>query len=302
MSATRNSTILGSIRHLMQNYKGLGGVPWYAAQWAAQGGGLTQEGTWSVTAPARCAVLDMPLALTGRGLQEAFAPSIDNTSRAHTKKTDHVPAHTRLICAELNVRQDDAIPDLRAAWTALLADVVADTERGLTPEGRTTLAASDDATRARLATNWANRANKAANGVTSKTKDRAAYNRQCQDLDVYAICNQACMNHRHADVACGRVTASPLTPQQMFDKWLASPRCALSGALMTIENGPRRISMDRVEYCTAHEAGTTRGICRLLNSRAGWTRRKWCTMVLAQGLVPLPPRVREVLEEELRLN
>ena len=108
------------------------------------------------------------------------------------------------------------------------------------------------------------------------------------------------MSHSNNDAHKGRVPEAPLTPEAMYAKWRdAGMVCAYSGVMTTIENGPLRVSLDRVAHGVAHEASTTRIVCRMLNSAAGMSRAKFITIMLRQGLVPLKPVVRLAYAAEL---
>jgi hypothetical protein len=303
MTAERDATVDGRVRKAGAHYPGVG-VDGFWTMWRRQGGIVVSSGGQTrILEAARCAVLQLPLNLSGRGIAEWFAPSVNNLSTEHKKLEDHVVEHCELTCAEVNVSQHDAIPCLKEAWRALIEDAAHAMELSLTPDGRAALEAETRAASAEVATNWANRKHKARNGVTVMTvEDKAAYNRQCSDLDVAYITAVATCAHRQSDTKRFRLKTTPpdqLTQEEMVDKWIASPRCAHSGVLLTIRNGPRRVSMDRVDNDVHHTAANTVGACRLLNSAAGMSRAKFCTIMLRQGVVPLKPVVRLAYAAEL---
>jgi hypothetical protein len=303
MAAERDATVDGRVRLAGAHYPGVG-VDGFWTMWRRQGGIVVSSGgQTSIVEAARCAVLQLPLNLGGRGIAEWFAPSVNNLSAEHKKPEDHVVEHCELTCAEVNVSQHDAIPCLKEAWRALIEDAARAMEQSLTPDGRAALEAETRAASAEVETNWANRKHKTRNGVTvSQVEDKAAYYRQCSDLDVACITGYAASHHRQHDTRRFRLKTTPpdqLTQEEMVDKWITAPRCAHSGVLLTIRNGPRRVSMDRVDNAVHHTAANTVCACRLLNSPAGMSRAKFCATMLRQGVVRLKPVVRLAYASEL---
>jgi hypothetical protein len=303
MTAERNATVDGRVRIAGANYPGVG-VDGFWTMWRRQGGIMVSSGGQTrILESARCAVLQLPLNLSGRGIAEWFAPSVNNISAEHKKLENHVVEHSELTCAEVNVSQHDAIPCLKEAWRALIEDAARAMELSLTPDGRAELEAETRAASSEVAANWANRKHKTRNGVTvSQVEDKAAYYRQCSNLDVAYITAVATESHRTNDKNRFRLKTTPpdqLKQAEMVDKWIAAPRCAHSGVLLTIRNGPRRISMDRVDNAVHHTAANTVCACRLLNSPAGMSRAKFCTIMLRQGVVRLKPVVRLAYASEL---
>jgi hypothetical protein len=301
MCAERAATVDGRVAIVMGSYRRIG-VDGFWSMWRRQGGIVVSSGGQTrILAAARCAVLHLPLHLSGRGIAEWFAPSVNNLSQQHKAPHDHVLEHCELACAEVNVSQHDAIPCLKEAWRALIEDAARAMELSLTPDGHAVLEAETRAAGAEVATNWAHRKDKARNGVTvSQRADKAAYDRQCSDCDVATIAKYAAKHHREEDGRkFGAAAPHQLTVQEMVDKWIAAPRCAHSGVVLTIRNGPRRVSMDRVNNAVHHTAANTVGVCRLLNSPAGMSRAKFCTIMLRQGVVPLTPVVRAAFAAEL---
>ena len=138
-----------------------------------------------------------------------------------------------------------------------------------------------------------NRKNKAAGGVYSKREDVVEHGKQCRDKDAYTIYRGACSSHCQSDSRCGRAAVSQeLKPEIMFDKWQRAPCSAQAGVLMTIKNGPWRISLDTTAHGVGHEDSSTVVTCRLLNSAAGMSSAKFCTIMLRQNIVTLKPVVR----------
>ena len=81
-------------------------------------------------------------------------------------------------------------------------------------------------------------------------------------------------------------------------------KCAVSGVPLSIDNNHRRFSMDRVDNSKPHfgpegELDNIRFICRIFNTRRGWTRALFLEALLSQIRVPLNAEVRAAAVLEL---
>jgi len=236
-------------------------------------------------------------------MKDAFSPSVNNTNMEISAPEDHVEASTELVCKETNMRQDTAMPSLAGAWFALLTAAVRVATLQTTEGGRTALAAERAAESDRVRVNFANRKNKRANGVTAdQHQQKAVYKKQIYELDVFTISASAAERHRQQDVKRGRDARDNMTAVQMAARWIAQPWCALSGVLLTITNGPFRVSVDRLGQGVAHTVADTQLVCRILNGSPPWTRRTFVELLLTQTRVEVPPETRAALEAELALT
>jgi len=309
--AERDDTVDGRVRLLMKPYRRLcpprasgfeqTPVGWFWWRWKEQGGAFDIVNTKHViTKAACCANTGAPILLTGRGMKDAFSPSVNNTDMSIKNPEDHVEPSTLLVCKETNVSQGDAMPVLADSWLCFMTASVRVATLVASEAGRAVLATERACEAERCSANLGNRNNKRANGVTAhSTKETAAYDKQCYELDMSTICRQATHSHKANDKKKGRDVSANITGDQMAERWIAQPWCALSGVLFTINNGPFRPSVDRVTHGVSHTANDTRLVCRILNCNPSWTRRTFVELLLAQTRVEVPPAARAALEAEI---
>lgn len=285
MTAERNATVDGWVRNLVNSYPKLrasdttkyGDKPegWFWERFRLQGGDFieTENGEHIITKPALCAITFIALVLGGIHLP--YCASINNKDVANKGIENHRSEDCELICAELHVaQQHEDIKDLKTCWRQI-NESVDEAERSPEAFEAAKVTAIEAAKE-----NWANRHNKKANGVTAKRANRGAYNKQCNDLDLYVICSIASSTHRKHDAKRNRVMDGKqiLTAVEIYEMYLAQPQCAISGVLMTILNGTFRFSVDRIDNSKGHIEGNCRLICRMFNSAAGMTREKFLEM------------------------
>ena len=67
-------------------------------------------------------------------------------------------------------------------------------------------------------------------------------------------------------------------------------RCATSKMMMTIENGPRRFSFDRINDKLGHIPGNVRAVCRIFNPGNGchMSLNLFMQAFLEQTIIPIP--------------
>jgi len=286
MTSERDATVDGWVRKLVKSYPKLrasdttkyGDKPagWFWERFRLQGGDFieTENGEHIITKPALCAITFIALVLGGIHLP--YCASINNKDVANKGRENHKSEDCELICAELNVNQQhEDIKDLKECWRQI-NESVDEAERSPEAFEAAKVTAIEAAKE-----NWANRHNKKAHGVTAKqASDKTAYNKQCNDLDLYIICKMASTRHRHRDVNCNLAMdgKQSLTTVEIYEMYLAQPQCAISGVLMTILNGTFRFSVDRIDNSKGHIEGNCRLICRMFNSAAGMTREKFLEM------------------------
>jgi hypothetical protein len=279
---------------------------WFWEQWRKQGGDFVvgADGAHTVTRAARCRVTNHELGLTGEGEKTAFAPGVHNANMANTGgPSTYVGRDCELVCAEVNVTTYDVIESLPAAWDDLFARAARVMEQGLSAEGRAALDAEAAAFVQTLTTNWNNRRTKRLNGVTADpVADGPSYRKQINDLDVYTICMRRSASHRVHDT--DRRCAKPAREHELnadvyYELWRSHPRCAYTGVLTTINNGPMRFSVERIDNAVGHTVANCTGIVRMLNGRAQMSRAKFLSMLLSQTRVPLSAPVREAAAAEL---
>lgn len=269
-------------------------VGWFWEQWRKQGGDWTcdEKGRFRSTRPARCSISGVPMRMGG--IHEAWCVSVNNSDLSlGSNLEDHQSESCELILAELNVQQHSVIPDLAKAWQEVITDSIVRLDMS---------AEALQAERAELEsaarTNWENRKNTKLNGVTANSEtERKLYKQQVRNLDLSAICGAHAANHRRHDGLKGR--ANDMGREDIYAKLCAQPLCSSTGVPMTIINGPRRFSVDRIDNSIGHTKANTRLVCRILNSPAGMTRRKWLELLLLQTVVPLSEDQRGKVQNEL---
>ena len=235
------------------------GLGWYCEKVNEQGGEcVIESGRYSTTRKPLCTVCFSQLTWGGRHVP--FCASINNKNVANKGSVNHKPEDCELICASHNVaQQHEDIKDLKQCFAAL----VAATDAAEGPH-----AAVEEAEAVHLAElNWANRSDKAKNGILFPSKDAATYAKQCADLDLFTICNKAASYHRIRDLQKGR--ANDITTQDIYDLLISQRcRCHYTRGLLTIYNGPMRFSLERLDNSLGHIKGNCVLVSRMMNSPA----------------------------------
>jgi hypothetical protein len=233
--------------------------------------------------------------LTTDGTWRFSIHNLDNKDKSHQK--------WNIGCQRLNVPQHDAIPCLMAAIDDMFQIVAG---------GNTHTAAVDM---------FANLGNTPVqNGVIAPSRtDHKLYLKQMNSYNLRTILGVSISSHVNGDKKQGRLTAAQVSA---FRVWLESNRtqfynsivtkmaheqhgkCAVSGVPLSIYNNHRRFSMDRVDNSKAHfgpqgELDNIRFICRIFNTRRGWTRSLFLEALLTQIRVPLNAEVRAAAVLEL---
>ena len=283
--AVHHATADGWVETIMQKYTSLrasdteryGNTPvgWFWERFRLQGGDFieTENGEHIITKPALCAITFIALEIGGIHLP--YCACINNKDVATKGIENHRSEDCELICAELNVaQQHEDIKDLKECWRQIneSVDMAEAAPEAAEKAKKEAIEAAKE--------NWANRKNKSANGVPKWASDPTEYCKQCNNLDLYTICSSASSDHRKRDVTRNYAMDGKqgLTAVEIYEMYLAQPRCAISGVLLTILNGTFRFSVDRIDNSKGHFKGNCRLVCRMFNSRAGMTREKFLEM------------------------
>jgi hypothetical protein len=262
------------------------GLPWFAAQWLAQGGTgvwitpprsahINSQPYWVPLTSARCALYGVPLVVNDKLL----SPSVNNFNVARgCDSKEHRADECALVCTFSNVSQHEAIPDLRAAC--------ADAVRG-------TLAVLE-AREVRGAQSFGEREDK-------DTEEEAVFmaGLGCNRYFKKRIGHMAKRN-RHSDTQAGR--DNDLKTKKALLECLRAhgPRCDITHMLFTTDSSPFFPSCDRIDNAKGHVRSNVRWVARLFCGNVNPTRAEWLRIiVLQQTLVPLTPRQRELVEREL---
>jgi hypothetical protein len=145
-------------------------------------------------------------------------------------------------------------------------------------------------------------------------KDKAAYKKQLMEIHFTTIMKGAISHHVTSDIRMKRIVSRPnqatmetieknVIKQLKKQKW----KCAYSGLPMTIVNGVKRFSFERLNNNLRHftETGELDNIvfvCRLFNTRRQLSNVKMLIYFLSQTLLPVPYNVRSIVESKLLVD
>lgn len=233
---------------------------WFWEQWYKQGGRYFVDNNKQiiVSKQALCNICKHELNIIGD-----FSASINNMNVDN--KGDHLPDECELICSEHNVAQSHKnIKDLKIAWTYIFEQSNIDKNDKKVKEFIEI---------AKL--NWNNQKTKHKNGVVNFT-NKQEYNRMCNDNDLFHICNQMANSHRKNDLMKNR--ENNLCASDIYELLLSQPLCYYSGGLLTIENGPMRFSVERLDNTIGHIKTNVVLISRMMNSTIKMTKEKFLQM------------------------
>lgn len=238
---------------------------------------------------------------------------------------DHNINNIYLEAAEFNPPQHDVIPCLRTAYKLFVQDAF----RGPNYENKKQsvnlytehLREALKTTRQQFAENLLQRPNQ--NGVTaSSVNDRKTYDKQMRNLRLQQIITNLVASHVREDIKKGRLSKSKLTGPSskvklreykkkcrilVQEALVTNPQDSVSLLPLTIENGPRRFSIDRNNNSQSHFGASVdeepnlhnvRFCCRVWNTPRKMTRRKFLQFLLCQQLCELTPVQRTLAQAE----
>lgn len=236
---------------------------------------------------------NMKLSFEGNSNWRASVHNLDPTTKTHT------PSNCILEIFEMNVQQHTAIPDLFAAYRALWRAMA-------TPVDPSRVASNVF----RFKNNFAR--SPKLNGCLEKPGSQAYFDWLRAHHLKHIIRKSICRHLAKDEVLGGSNWYNTPTKRQelvhacvskLCDK--QKTLCFYSGCLMSFRNDWTRFSFERIDnkkphFLPGNDLSNVVFVCRILNSSAGWNRKKLLTVLLSQKEVRLGAGVRLRYQNELK--
>jgi hypothetical protein len=207
--------------------------------------------------------------------------------RKYSQKTHR--SETTELCANFaNVQQGEKIPILN--WSSFYENLVDLIENDID------LQIEEDTMIKIINKNWENAPYE--NGVTTLPKENPIlYRKEVYELHLRRIISIFANRHVESDIKAERIESSNIKEvksslRKYYFELLVKQgfRCATSLMMMTIENGPRRFSFDRINDKLGHIPGNVRAVCRIFNPGNGchMSLNLFMQAFLEQTIIPIP--------------
>lgn len=217
------------------------------------------------------------------------------------KQKEHLPENCVLEILEMNVQQHSAIPDLFGAYRQLWSAMV-------------NLPSSTDVRRNILHFKKNFARTPGQNGVCSRSLG-LQYWTDMRHLHLKHILRKSVCNHLKKDNTVFEESnkwylsqeEKSLLVQACMEKLcnVQKTRCHYSKTLLSFGNNWAKISIERIDNKKPHflpglDLSNVMFVCRILNSAAGWNRKKLLTVFLTQKEVCIPDGLRASYIKELQ--
>ena len=209
-------------------------------------------------------------------------------------------SETTELCAKFaNVRQDEKITKLD--WSPFYVNFIKLIEEGESFSQKSVYSQNEEDSMIENAKeNWKN--SPAQNGIFGRQEDYDLYKKLVRQHQLKLIVSAAAKSHIYQDeiVRGGNRHKGIELRNIYFDVLMEQGfRCATSKMMMTIENGPRRFSFDRIDDKLGHIKGNIRVVCRIFNPGNGdyMDFNRFFHIFLNQIVVEVPENVRTKAEE-----
>lgn len=266
-------------KDLLKPYSNLS-YDWYINKYNEQGG--------------RCCITNVPLKEES---QVDWRVSIQNNNN---KLKDHYTENCSLIAFELNVQQQNAIPDLYECWKnevfpSMLKELKNPTD---------TLEHIKN-----LEKKWNNSVKE--NGVdipcqileNGKKKANPEYSRLCQLYHLPRILSDLCGRYMNADKRSKRDTNNikSLSPEILYNKLVKQKfKCYYSGIPLSFDRDYwNYFSLERIKNDINHTDENTVFICRIFNTAGGLNSKKLLYCLLNQNFIELSEGDKKIIKKLL---
>jgi hypothetical protein len=251
---------------------------------------------WVQTQPFVCSISNHPL-YKGQKENDSWTASIQNNKPGE----EHTPENCCLVALEFNVQQQGAIPDLLEAWKEafqLTANEIMNTSN--TQELLSKIK------------QWYNN-NPQQNGVTvpcqvtnqsGKKKTNPEYSTLCQKFHLKRILSDMRNINIGKDKDSKRnpnIEPCNLTVESMYQQLIKQDcKCHYTGIPFSLNRDTwNYFSCERLDNSKNHTVENCVFICRMLNGKAQFNRKKILTSLLSQIHIPLSNECRLKAQDEL---
>lgn len=241
----------------------------------------------------RCEISNIPMTFERHGEWRCSIQNYGDTK-------DHFPENCALICLEFNVQEQRAINNLLQAWTECFTEIVAQIE-----------APTDMTSHVEHIQRWWSNS-PTANGVTAQKMHMIGgirtlnmeYSRQLTKFHLKMILCKMCANmlqgDRHAGIS--NTPGDEICSEDVYMKLIQqNARCFYTGAPFSFDRDTWRFwSIERLDNGLGHTKENCVLICRLLNTRGQFSRRKVIYALLKQNRVGMKESTRASVHAELQ--
>ena len=251
---------------------------------------------WVKTQPFICSISNLPL-YKGQKESDSWTASIQNNKPGE----EHTPENCCLVAREFNVQQQGAIPDLLEAWKdafQLMENEI------MNPSNTKELVSKfKQWYNNTLQQNGVNVPCQVTNPIGKKITN-PEYSTLCQKFHLKRILSDMRNNHIDKDKESKRnpnIEPCNLTVESMYQQLIKQDgKCYYTGIPLSLNRDTwNYFSCERLDNSKNHTVENCVFICRMMNGKAQFNRKKILTALLSQKHIPLSNECRLKAQDEL---